>query len=410
MLIADGLPISEFVKRRERVLKSLGGAVAVVFAGDGAPPLSGHWEPDWNFYYLTGIRDEIGGAVLFDPRGEDPKRRCILFLRPLNPEVEEWDGLRDRIGTALKKQTGFETVMRTSHLPRFLLAAARKRRRLACLHPFATHDAPVSHDLQVYRKVAERTIGVAIEDRSTLLPELRALKSPLELKTMQRAVDATAAGYDAALKALRPGLTEKQLQKSIEDGFIAGGADGVGYNSIVGSGLNGTVLHYMTNHAACEAGDLVVIDAGARVGGSGGGGYTADVTRTFPVSGRFSAEQREVYSIVLRALEAAVRAARPGAWMHDVDAAARNIVEKAGYGDRFPHGIGHQLGIEVHDVTPDGPLKSGMIVTIEPGIYLPDRRMGIRIEDDVLITARGPKVLTSRIPKTIDAIERAMRR
>ncbi len=405
MQIADGLPITEFAARRERVLKLLNGAAAVVFAGDGAPPLHGRWEPDWHFYYLTGIRDEIGAAILFDPTAEDAKRRCTLFLRPLNPELEEWDGLRDRISTGLKKQTGFETVMRTNQLARFLLGAARKRKRLACLHPFATHDAPVSHDLQVYRKVAERTLGIAIEDRTTLLPELRAIKSPAEVKVMQEAVDATAAGYDAALKALRPGLTEKQLQKAIEDGFIAGGGTGVGYNSIVGSGLNGTVLHYMSNDGVCEDGDLVVIDAGARVGG-----YTADVTRTFPVSGRFTKEQREVYTIVLRALESATKAAKPGVWMHDVDAAARNIIEKAGYGDRFPHGIGHQLGIEVHDVTPDGPLKAGMIVTVEPGIYLPDRGFGVRIEDDVLITPRGPKVLTSRIPKTIDAIESAMRR
>ncbi len=409
-MIGDGVPLSEYVRRRERVLKALGGSAAVVFAGEGAPPLAGFWQPDWNFYYLTGIRDEIGAAVLFDPKSEDPKRRCALFLRPLNPEAEEWDGLRDRISTSLKRETGFETVMRTNVLGRMLLGAARKRKRLACLHPFSTHDAPVSQDLSTYRKVAERTVGVAIEDRTTLLPELRAVKSPAELKLMQKAVNATAAGYDAALKFLKPGVTERQLEKVIEDGFVAGGGAGTGYNSIVGSGLNGTVLHYMANSGVCEDGDLVVIDAGARVGGTIGGGYTADVTRTFPVSGRFNKEQREVYTVVLRALTAATRAARPGAWMHEVDEAARTIIEKAGYGDRFPHGIGHQLGIEVHDVTPDGPLKAGMIVTIEPGVYLPDRKMGIRIEDDVLITARGAKVLTGAIPKTIDDIERTMRR
>lgn len=405
MIIADGLPLAEFARRREKALKALSGAAAVVFAGDGAPPLHGLWQPDWHFYYLTGIRDEIGAALLLDPRSEDPKRRAVLFLRPLNPELEEWDGRREPISAALKTQTGFQTVLRANHLPRFLLGVARKRRRLACLHPFATHDAPVSHDLATYRKVAERTVGISIEDRTTLLPELRAVKSVAELKVMQKAVDATAAGYAAAMQALKPGLGERQLQKAIEDGFLAGGADGVGYNSIVGSGANGTVLHYMANTDTCEDGDLVVIDAGARVGG-----YTADVTRTLPVNGRFSKEQREVYTIVLRALEAATRAARPGVWMHDVDAAARNVIEKAGFGDRFPHGIGHQLGIEVHDVTPDGPLKAGMIVTIEPGIYLPDRRIGVRIEDDVLVTPRGPRVLTSRIPKTIDAIESAMRR
>lgn len=409
MLIGDGIDLSEFAKRRDKVLKALDGAAAVVFAGDGAPPLDGFWQPDWNFYYLTGIRDEIGAAVFFDPRAEDPKRSAILFLRPLNPEAEEWDGLRDRISTGLKEKTGFETVMRLGQLPRFLAAAARKRKRLACLHPFTTHDAPPSHDLVVYRKVSERMVGLAIEDRTLLLPELRAIKSPAELKLMRRACGATAAGYDAALKVLRPGLGERQLQRAIEDGFIAGGASGVGYNSIVGSGLNGTVLHYMANNGPCSDGDLVVIDAGARAGGEGGGGYTADVTRTFPVSGRFTKEQREVYAIVLKAQLAAIKAARPGVHMHEVDAAARDVIERAGYGDRYPHGIGHQLGIEVHDVQPDGPLKAGMIVTIEPGIYLPDRKLGVRIEDDILITARGSENLTAMIPKSIEAIEGAIR-
>lgn len=410
MLIGDGIELAEFARRRQKVLRALDGAAAVVFAGDGAPPLDGFWQPDWNFYYLTGIRDEIGAALLLDPRAEDPGRRAVLFLRPLNPEAEEWDGLRDRIGTTLKKSTGFETVMRLGKLPALLAAAARRRRRLACLHPFASHDQPVSHDLAVYRRVCERVVGVTIEDRTILLPELRAVKSPAELRLIRRACRATAAGYDAALKALRPGLAERALQRAIEDGFTSAGATGVGYNSIVGSGINGTVLHYMANNGTCRDGDLVVIDAGARVGGEGGGGYTADVTRTFPVSGRFTPEQKRVYGIVLRAQAAAIRAARPGAHTHEVDAAARDVIDRAGFADRFPHGIGHQLGIEVHDATPDGPLRPGMIITIEPGIYLPDRGFGIRIEDDILVTRRGPVNLTASIPKSIEDIEHAMRR
>jgi Xaa-Pro aminopeptidase len=153
-----------------------------------------------------------------------------------------------------------------------------------------------------------------------------------------------------------------------------------------------------------EDGDLLLIDAAARVGG-----YTADVTRTFPVSGRFTKEQRGVYEIVLAAMEAAIRAVKPGVQMAAVDAAARKVIEKAGYGDAFMHGIGHQLGIEVHDSTPDGPLKAGMVVTIEPGIYLPDRKLGVRIEDDILVTGTGSKNLTAGIPKAPDEVEAMMR-
>ena len=405
MNIGDGIALSEFVQRRERVLKALGGSVGLVLAGDGAPPLSGKWQPDWNFYYLTGIRDEAGATILLDPKAEDPKKRSVLFLKPLNPELEEWDGLRDRISEGLKKATGFQTVLRAGALPRMLTAAARKRKKLACLHPFSTYPAEVSPDLALFRKVAERMVGVAIEDRSTLLAEMRSVKSKAELAVMQRAVDASARGFEVATRVIRPGVTERDIQRAIEGGFADGGGDAPGYNSIVGSGLNGCVLHYMDNSCPCDEGDLVVIDAGARVDG-----YTADVTRTYPVSGRFTPEQRDVYTVVLRALAAGTRAVRPGAHMSDVEAPARAIIEKAGYGDYFPHGIGHQLGIEVHDVTPDGPLKAGMVVTVEPGVYIQAKKLGVRIEDDVLVTPRGGKSLTDAIPKGIADIEAAMRR
>lgn len=406
--MASTVDLSVYRERREKVLEALDGAAAVFFAGDGGAPLVGAWEADASFVYLTGIRNEAGAAVLFDPKAEDPKRRCVLFLRPLNPELEDWDGYRGRIGEELRKGTGFETVMRTNYLPRMLTAAARKRGRLACLHPFAVYDAPVSPDLAAFKKVAERVPGVRIEDRSDLLPSLRAVKSEAEVAALRRAAAATARGFEAALGVVRPGVSEREVQRALEDGFRAGGADGerpVGYNSIVGSGLNGTVLHYMANSGTCEEGDLLVIDAGARVDG-----YTADVTRTYPVSGTFTPEQREVYSVVLAALEAATRAAKPGAWMHELDAAAREVIERAGHGDAYIHGIGHQLGMEVHDATPDGPLKAGMVITIEPGIYLVAKRLGVRIEDDVLITDRGPEVLTAMIPKSVEAVEEAMRR
>lgn len=403
--MAGGIATSEYSRRRARVLRELGEAAGVVFAGDGGAALNGRWQPDWNFYYLTGIRDEAGAVLLLDPKAEDPRRRCILFLRPLNPEAEQWDGLRDRIGQDLRKRWWFETVMRTTALPRVLTDVARRRKRLACLHPFAIYPAEVSPDLSVFRRVSERIPGVSIDDRTTFIPAMRSIKSVGELKLLKSAVNATARGFEAALRAIRPGVGERDVQRAVEDGFLQGGADGVGYNSIVGSGVNGTVLHYMANDGEVREGDLVVIDAGARVGG-----YTADVTRTFPASGRFTREQREIYGVVLKALDAGTRAVRPGVRMHHVDAAARAVIDKAGYGDAFPHGIGHQLGIEVHDATPDGPLKAGMVVTVEPGIYLPDRGLGVRIEDDVLVTPRGPKVLTESIPRTVDAIEAAMGR
>jgi Xaa-Pro aminopeptidase len=405
MIIGDGIEISEFVARREALMERLGSAIGLVFAGEQASTIHGAWQPESNFYYLTGIREEPGAAVLLDPKSEDPKRRCILFLKPLNPEIEEWDGYRDRISTALKSRTGFETVMRSYQLSRWLTGIARKRGSLACLHPFAVYDAPVTPDLATFRRVAERSVGLQVLDRTNLIPAMRALKSRAELGVMAKAANATAAGYAAAAKAIRPGRNERDIQRALEAGFADGGGTGTGYNSIVGAGLNSTVLHYNSNNKPLKDGDLILIDAAARVGG-----YTADVTRTFPVSGRFTREQREVYQVVLAAQEAAIRAVRPGVHMHQVDAAARRVVERAGFADAFMHGIGHQLGIDVHDATPDGPLKAGMVVTIEPGVYLSDRRLGVRIEDDILVMPRGPRNLTSMIPKKPDQVEAMMRR
>jgi Xaa-Pro aminopeptidase len=400
MMIGDGIEISEFQGRRERVLEALDGAVSVVFAGAGSSAVTDSFQPDWNFYYLTGIRDESGAAVLFDPESEDPRRRAVLFLRPLNPEADEWDGYRDRIGTPLKQGTGFQTVMRTTMLPRLLTTAARRRGKLACLHPFAVYDAPATPDLAAFRKVQERTVGVAIQDKTDLIPLMRAVKSEAEVGVMRKAVAATHAGFLAAAKAIRPGANERDVQRALEDGFRDAGGAGTGYGSIVGAGLNSTVLHYRANDQALKDGEVLLIDAAARVGG-----YTADVTRTFPIGGKFSAEQRGVYELVLAALRAATKAVRPGVWMHEVEQAARDVIEKAGHGDAFMHGVGHQLGIEVHDATPDGPLKAGMVVTIEPGVYLPGQRIGVRIEDDILVTAGGGENLTAAIPRERAEVE-----
>lgn len=400
------MPITtpEFVERRGRVLKSLDGAVGLVLSGDVPQPLHGPWSADPFFTYLTGLRDEAGAAVLFDPKAEDPRLACVLCLKPRNPELEVWDGYRDPLGIALRERLGFATVKRSNELPRLLTQAVRLRKRAACLHPVSIYDAPVSPDLALLRRVSERVPGVVIEDRTNLLRKMRAVKSPGEIALMRRAAEVTREGFAALLAMLKPGAGEGQVQRVLDEVFLSK-AGGHAYGPIVGSGLNGTILHYKANAGKVGDGELVVIDAGASFEG-----YACDVTRTFPSSGRFTNDQREVYEIVLRAMDAAIAAVKPGARLSDADAAARAVIDAAGYADHFPHGIGHQLGLEVHDATPDDPLEAGMIVTIEPGVYLPERKLGVRIEDDILVTATGGENLTSAIPKSVEAIESAMRR
>ncbi len=404
MAAAPIIPPSEYASRRAAVLASLKNAVGVICAGDADASLTNSWRPSPHFEYLTGIADEPGAVLLFDPTNPTPSRRVILFLRPLNPELEKWDGFRDFISSKLRQRYGVETIMRTLALPRFLSEAARRAKKLACLHSFAAYNAPVSPDLVLFKAIAERMPGTAIEDRTGLLAEMRASKSKAEVAVMRRAIEITAAGYQSVLAAIRPGANEFDVQEAIEHGYKTNGARGTAYRTIAGTGFNATVLHYHANCETLAEGDLICIDSGASYLG-----YSADITRTYPVSGSFTKRQKELYEIVLASELAGIAAAKAGVTLMDVDKACRDVINKAGYGDYFIHGAGHHLGLETHDITPEAPLAEGAVITIEPGIYIPEERIGIRIEDDVLVGKGKATVLSSMIPKSVAEIEKLMR-
>ncbi|MEM1329975.1 MAG: Xaa-Pro peptidase family protein [Planctomycetota bacterium] len=403
-MIRPELKATDLKARREKVLRSLKGAAAVVFAGDASGHLEGSWRPNTDFEYLTGIADEPGAAVVFDPSAPTPGQRIALVLRPLDPEIERWDGLREGISMALREQTGFSTIVRKQRLPMLLTNAARRTTRLACMHQLSHYDQPVSPDLAAFKLIAERVPGVSIEDRSTLLAEFRSVKSRAEQKLIGRAVAATHSGLTELAASLEPGVTERVLQAALEHGVARGGGDGNSFNPIVASGLSATVLHYKTNDGIAQDGELLLVDSGTAVGG-----YASDITRTFPISGKFSKRQRELYELVLKALKASVRATKAGTTLGAVDAAARKVISDAGYADAFFHSIGHQLGLDVHDRAPDGPLKAGMVLTIEPGVYLPDERIGIRLEEDVVVTEAGCRNLSKQIPIEPEDVERFIR-
>ena len=203
---------------------------------------------------------------------------------------------------------------------------------------------------------------------------------------------------------VKEGVNEYQVQATLEHGYAMAGGRGSAFPAIVGGGINSTVLHYKENDQQLVDGDLVCIDSGAFHAG-----YGADISRTVPVSGTFSKRQKEIYTIVLMAEEAAISAVKPGVTLGELDSIARAIIVKAGYGDYFIHSIGHHLGLETHDTCgPMAPLKKGAVITIEPGIYLPDEALGVRIEDDIVVTASGHRNLSKAIPKTVAAIQKAM--
>jgi Xaa-Pro aminopeptidase len=404
MTTVEAIPNSEFAQRRGKILATLKGATALLVAGDDDPH-DGSFRPHAHFEYLTGIVDEPGAILLLDPTNPVESRQTMLFLKPLNRERERWDGLRQEISGLLRDRLGISAIFRTESMPRPLNAAVGRSRRMACLHPPALYIQRVSPDLAIFRRVAERVPGAVIEDRSDVLAKMRSVKSSREVALIQRAIDITASGFEALMQAARPGQNEFDLQETIEHAYRSHGARCPAFPTIVGSGLNSTVLHYVANDQIIAEGVLICVDSGAVFGG-----YAADVTRTVPANGTFSKRQREIYELVLKAQTAAIKTVKPGATFAEIDEAARRVIEKAGHGDHFIHSIGHHLGLETHDVTPEGPVKRGAVITIEPGVYIPDEELGVRIEDDVLVTQAGAKILSGKIPSSVEAIEKAMSR
>jgi Xaa-Pro aminopeptidase len=226
------------------------------------------------------------------------------------------------------------------------------------------------------------------------------MKSATEVALLEKAIQITTKAEGAAAKVIAPGAMEYEVEAALEYEFRRNGAERPGFPSIVGSGPFSTVLHYDKSTRRMEAGDVVVVDIGAEYSG-----YSADVTRTFPVSGKFSPRQKEIYEIVLNAQNAAIAQVKPGATFETIHAAAFNYIRSKGYSEYFIHGTSHHIGLQVHDVgSASRPLEPNMVITVEPGIYIPEEQLGIRIEDDVLVTRSGYRVL-SEFPKEVEEIE-----
>jgi Xaa-Pro aminopeptidase len=292
-----------------------------------------------------------------------------------------------------------------TQLVRPFLAVARR----GALYIYRTEEeleAPAIRSL-VYGPGAARIDGL---DRH--IAALRQVKDADEIARLRKAIDITAEAHREVMRAAAPGMWEYELEATIEHTFRRRGAERVGFPSIIGSGINSTTLHYDKNRRRTEPGDLVVMDIGAEYGY-----YSADVTRTIPISGKFTARQRAIYDLVYGAHRAAIDSVRPGITLGRLQQIAQTYMrDHSGTtcGDQpctryFIHGLSHWLGMDVHDVGQfNVPLEPGMVFTIEPGIYIPEERLGVRIEDDILVTATGGEVLSAAAPTTAAEVERAM--
>lgn len=371
LLAIEKEPFSEYKFRRDRLAARIKGNALVLRAAPDKELTK--YQQDADFYYLTGI-DQPEAILLLDAASDPAKE--FLFLPERKPAEEKWTGPKMGPGPEAEKTTGFAAVLATSDFEPAL------------------------------KKVSEHARAVLeLKDVEKDIAYLRQVKSPTEIALLEKAIQITLTAERAAARTIAPGMMEYEVQAALEYEFTRNGAERPGFPSIVGSGPFSTILHYNDNTRKMQPGDVIVVDIGAEYSG-----YTADVTRTYPVSGKFSPRQREIYQIVLDAQKAAIERVKPGARISDMHSAAMSYIRSRGYEKYFIHGTSHHIGLEVHDVGETSrPFEPNMVITAEPGIYIPEEQIGIRIEDDVLVTADGHRVL-SNFPKEISEIEALMKR
>jgi Xaa-Pro aminopeptidase len=394
-----------FRERRARLMSRMKGGLAVVLS---APTVD--WETearqDADFLYLTGLADEAGAALVLAPQDPAPE---MLFLKMAVPERDRWTGYRQALPSrALEERTGLARIERMDFFPATLSALAYRWRDLHFFGPLVGYSTDAPRVLDIYGKTSARVPGARQKDSVGMLLALRLVKEPRELSAIQQAIAISTGGHLEAMRRVRPGMREWELKRIVEDAFRAGGSRRLAYGSIVGAGPDGCVLHYPNDDRVVADGELVLIDAGAEYQH-----YASDITRTFPANGHFTAEQRQIYDVVLRAADAAIARVRPGVTLEELNQVAQKVIADAGYYDYYIHHIGHHVGLEVHDggswtTTATLPLAEGAVITIEPGIYLPGRRLGVRIEDMVLVTHGGSRLLSAALPRSAPDIEHLM--
>jgi Xaa-Pro aminopeptidase len=393
--------------RRQKVMALIKDGVAVIHAADPVEtdaPVAPAFYQDSDFAWLTGILDEPGAVLVLAPMERTFKE--FLLLPSRNPEVERWDVERVPLGAQIEARTGFAKVYRTGNLGGLVTGLAERSKTLHFMGPIVGANAPVPKAMEPYGKVMQRVPGVSMSDDSGILPALRLVKEAREIDLIRKATAATGQGHIAAMKAVRPGMSEAQLKAILEDAFRAAGGTGLSYDSIVATGRNAASLHYTRGGGVIGANDLVLIDAAASVGR-----YASDITRTFPASGKFTPQQRADYDLVLAAQAAAVAKLKAGVYYEDLQETAKDVFRKAGRIDDFYHGLGHFVGLDVHDAGDySKPLPAGAVITMEPGLYVQSANYGIRIEDLYLVTATGNERLSADIPRTADEIEAVMAR
>lgn len=400
------VPVELLRHRRAAFLASMPAGLAVIHSArirsvEGDYPQDSDYRESNDFFYLTGVESPGGVLVMIQPDSGSNRGEARLYLNAPPERPDRVSAARTAATPATALLTGLDTVHVRPPMPRRARGPAGEGRGGGGADPIEATIDSIGAALDLEPVDYRRTIG-----------PLRAVKDADEIRRLRKASEISAEAHRAAMQATRPGMWEYEIEAVLEYTFRRRGAERVGYPSIVGSGFNSTLLHYDLSRRQTVDGDILLIDAAAEFGY-----YTADVTRSFPVNGKFTPRQRAIYKLVLGSQQAAIDAIKPGMTLAGLSQIAREHM-KSHSGDLcgsetcdryFIHGLGHMVGLDVHDINPYfTELRPGMTLTIEPGIYLPEEGLGIRIEDVLLVTEDGSENLSAAVPRSIDQIEALM--
>nr|MBI1230577.1 M24 family metallopeptidase [Cytophagales bacterium] len=428
---SDGLSATFHKERRQAFRDQLPeNGIAVIFNNpikNRSNDTDFSYRPNSDFYYLTGFREPNAALIVFkNPQSiAGASVNELLYVQPRDPRREQWDGVRLGV-EGVKEKLGFQHVYVHTE---FMKTPTIDWNGSGPVLFFdmgtiegGSHNEPLN---EMVTKLREMTLSKEVPGNTALnqiMANLRGVKTAEELVFLEKAIEISGQGHVESFKSIKPGVSERAIQGVHEFVHKAMGAENVGYGSIVGAGNNSTILHYVENNVVDLKDGLILMDVGAEYKG-----YSGDITRTVPIKGTFSPEEKAIYEIVLEAMEAGIAACKVGSDYQIVGNIARKIIDdglvKLGLvkpGEKhpyFPHGVGHHLGLDVHDRGNRGPFEPGMVLTVEPGIYIPEGsdvdpkwwKIGIRIEDNILVTNEGPKNLSSFVPKRVEDIEQIMK-
>jgi Xaa-Pro aminopeptidase len=417
-------PNSVYAERRAKLAANIDGPIVLLgYTGKEEEAQTYIFAQEENFYYLTGHNEEEAALVLLPPDGSKAKKddwtgpREIFFLPPKDARKEKWNGVRmSPSDPGIEARTGFAIVKPFPELRATVEKLARIYPTFYTILPYQRELGGYPHEKETVDWLKQAAPEVTVKDIRSSISDLRLIKSSTEIALLREAIDLSLDAHFEVMKRMRPGLWEYQVAAKMVEVHAMGGSEAEAYAPIVGAGPNSTVLHYDKLGRKIEDGDIVLMDVAAQYSG-----YAADITRTIPANGKFTPRQREIYEIVLGAQQAAIDALKPGVDMcrkgdKSVYKLAYDYINSHGkdqhgkpLGQYFIHGLGHNIGLNVHDPGDTcKPFVAGMVVTVEPGIYIPEENLGVRIEDDVLITGDSHELLSQRLPRSVDEIEKIM--